>query len=155
MGVKILFFSRGTLGQNSMFPEKGVKILYFFPVPWKRGIKTAEPTNQLHWRGAPPPPPPPPPGPAISAIGQHGFIIVTMELASPNNAVHPSQQCIQSSGRLWEHLSQASWGRIPIKTQSMLLTFWNLSAKIPWNNWSALKLTEGKSSCCTKLKWLL
>ena len=25
-------------------------------MPWKRGVKTAEPTNQLHWRGAPPPP---------------------------------------------------------------------------------------------------
>ena len=87
--------------------------------------------------------------PAISAIGQHGFIIVTMEPASPNNAVHPSQQCIQSSGRLWEHLSQASWGRIPMKTQSMLLTFWNLSAKKPWNNWSALKLTEGKALVTT------
>ena len=35
--------------------KRGVKILYFFPVPWKRGVKTAEPTNQLHWRGAPPP----------------------------------------------------------------------------------------------------
>ena len=34
--------------------KRGVKILYFFPVPWKRGVKTAEPTNQLHWRGAPP-----------------------------------------------------------------------------------------------------
>ena len=33
--------------------KRGVKILYFFPVPWKRGVKTAEPTNQLHWRGAP------------------------------------------------------------------------------------------------------
>ena len=86
---------------------------------------------------------------AISAIGQHGFIIVRMEPASPNNAVHPSQQCIQSSGRLWEHLSQTTSGGNPMKTQSMLLTFWNLSAKIPWNNWSALKLTEGKALVTT------
>ena len=54
MGVKILFFSRGILGQNSMFPEKGGQNSIFFPVSWKREVKTAEPTNQLHWRGAPP-----------------------------------------------------------------------------------------------------
>ena len=58
-GSKFYFFSRGTLGQNSMFTEKGVKILYFFPVPWKRGVKTAEPTNQLHWS---------PPGPATGTL---------------------------------------------------------------------------------------
>ena len=63
-------------GQNSIFfpwnpwskfyvPWKGGSKFYiFFPVPWKRGVKTAEPTNQLHWRGAPPPPPPPGMGPA-------------------------------------------------------------------------------------------
>ena len=51
-------------GQNSIFfswnpwskfyvPWKGGSKFYiFFPVPWKRGVKTAEPTNQLHWRGA-------------------------------------------------------------------------------------------------------
>ena len=31
MGVKILFFSRGTLGKNSMFPEKGGQNSIFFP----------------------------------------------------------------------------------------------------------------------------
>ena len=76
IGVKILC-SKSWEGQNSMKAKiwgskfyfflvepfvkilcslkRGVKILYFFPVPWKRGVKTAEPTNQLHWRGAPPP----------------------------------------------------------------------------------------------------
>ena len=48
MGVKILFFSRGTLGQNSMFPEKGGQNSIFFPGALKKGVKTAEPTNQLH-----------------------------------------------------------------------------------------------------------
>ena len=69
IGVKILC-SKSWEGQNSMKAKiwgskfyfnlveplvkilcslkRGVKILYFFPVPWKRGVKTAEPTNQLH-----------------------------------------------------------------------------------------------------------
>ena len=37
MGVKILFFSRGTLGQNSMFPEKGGQNSIFFPSALKKG----------------------------------------------------------------------------------------------------------------------
>ena len=73
IGVKILC-SKSWEGQNSMKAKiwgsrfyfflveplvkilcslkGGVKILYFFPVPWKGGVKTAEPSNQLHWRGA-------------------------------------------------------------------------------------------------------
>ena len=54
IGVKILFFLVEPLVKILCSLKRGVKILYFFPVPWKRGVKTAEPTNQLHWRGAPP-----------------------------------------------------------------------------------------------------
>ena len=37
MGVKILFFYRGTLGQNSMFPERGGQNSIFFPSALKKG----------------------------------------------------------------------------------------------------------------------
>ena len=57
-GSKFYFFLVEPLVKILCSLKRGVKILYFFPVPWKRGVKTAEPTNQLHWRGAPPPPPP-------------------------------------------------------------------------------------------------
>ena len=53
-GSKFYFFLMEPLVKILCFLKRGVKILYFFPVPWKRGVKTAEPTNQLHWRGAPP-----------------------------------------------------------------------------------------------------
>ena len=55
-GSKFYFFLVEPLVKILCSLKRGVKILYFFPVPWKRGVKTAEPTNQLHWRGAPPPP---------------------------------------------------------------------------------------------------
>ena len=54
-GSKFYFFLVEPLVKILCFLKRGVKILYFFLVPWKRGVKTAEPTNQLHWRGAPPP----------------------------------------------------------------------------------------------------
>ena len=53
-GSKFYFFLVEPLVKILCSLKRGVKILYFFPVPWKRGVKTAEPTNQLHWRGAPP-----------------------------------------------------------------------------------------------------
>ena len=53
-GSKFYFFLVEPLAKILCSLKRGVKILYFFPVPWKRGVKTAEPTNQLHWRGAPP-----------------------------------------------------------------------------------------------------
>ena len=52
-GSKFYFFLVEPLVKILCSLKRGVKILYFFPVPWKRGVKTAEPTNQLHWRGAP------------------------------------------------------------------------------------------------------
>ena len=55
-GSKFYFFLVEPLVKILCSLKRGVKILYFFPVPWKRGVKTAEPTNQLHWRGAPPGP---------------------------------------------------------------------------------------------------
>ena len=55
-GSKFYFFLVEPLVKILCSLKRGVKILYFFPVPWKRGVKTAEPTNQLHLRGAPPPP---------------------------------------------------------------------------------------------------
>ena len=53
-GSKFYFFLVEPIVKILCSLKRGVKILYFFPVPWKRGVKTAEPTNQLHWRGAPP-----------------------------------------------------------------------------------------------------
>ena len=53
-GSKFYFFLVEPLVKILCSLKRGVKILYFFQVPWKRGVKTAEPTNQLHWRGAPP-----------------------------------------------------------------------------------------------------
>ena len=53
-GSKFYFFLVEPLVKILCSLKRGVKILYFFPVPWKRGVKTAEPANQLHWRGAPP-----------------------------------------------------------------------------------------------------
>ena len=50
-GSKFYFFLVEPLVKILCSLKRGVKILYFFPVPWKRGVKTAEPTNQLHWRG--------------------------------------------------------------------------------------------------------
>ena len=50
-GSKFYFFLVEHLVKILCSLKRGVKILYFFPVPWKRGVKTAEPTNQLHWRG--------------------------------------------------------------------------------------------------------
>ena len=41
-----------------MFPEKGGQNSIFFPSALKKGVKTAEPTNQVHWRAAPTPHPP-------------------------------------------------------------------------------------------------
>ena len=57
MGVKILFFSHGTLGQNSMFPEKGGQNSIFFPSALKKGGSKPRslPTNFT-------PPPPRAPG---------------------------------------------------------------------------------------------
>ena len=52
-GSKFYFFLVEPLVKILCSLKRGVKILYLFPVPWKRGVKTAEPTNQLHWRGAP------------------------------------------------------------------------------------------------------
>ena len=48
-GSKFYFFHVEPLVKILCSLKRGVKILYFFPVPWKRGVKTAEPTNQLHW----------------------------------------------------------------------------------------------------------
>ena len=56
MGVKILFFSRGTLGQNSMFPEKGGQNSIFFPSALKKGGQNRgayQPTS-LNLKGCPP-----------------------------------------------------------------------------------------------------
>ena len=62
MGVKILFFSRGTLGQNSMFPEKGGQNYIFFPSALKKGGQNRGAYQPTSLKGCPPPPPPPPPG---------------------------------------------------------------------------------------------
>ena len=63
MGVKILFFSRGTLGQNSMFPEKGGQNSIFFPSALKKGGQNRGAYQPTSLKGCPPPPAPPPPPP--------------------------------------------------------------------------------------------
>ena len=65
MGVKILLFSRGTLGQNSMFPEKGVQNSIFFPSALKKGGQNLGAYQPTSLKGFPPPtaPPHPPPHP--------------------------------------------------------------------------------------------
>ena len=57
MGVKILFFSRGTLGQNSMFPEKGGQNSIFFPSALKKGGQNRGAYQPTSLKGCPPPPP--------------------------------------------------------------------------------------------------
>ena len=54
MGVKILFFSRGTLGQNSMFPEKGGQISIFFPNALKKGGQNRGAYQPTSLKGCPP-----------------------------------------------------------------------------------------------------
>ena len=56
MGVKILFFSRGTLGQNSMFPEKGGQNSIFFPSALKKGGQNRGAYQPTSLKGCPPPP---------------------------------------------------------------------------------------------------
>ena len=58
MGVKILFFSRGTLGQNSMFPEKGGQNSIFFPSALKKGGQNRGAYQPTSLKGSPSPPPP-------------------------------------------------------------------------------------------------
>ena len=53
MGVKILFFSRGTLGQNSMFPEKGGQNSIFFPSALKKGGQNRGAYQPTSLKGAP------------------------------------------------------------------------------------------------------
>ena len=55
MGVKILFFSRGTLGQNSMFPEKGGQNSIFFPSALKKGGQNRGAYQPTSLKGCPPP----------------------------------------------------------------------------------------------------
>ena len=54
MGVKILFFSRGTLGQNSMFPEKGGQNSIFFPNALKKGGQNRGAYQPTSLKGCPP-----------------------------------------------------------------------------------------------------
>ena len=54
MGVKILFFSRGTLGQNSMFPEKGGQNSIFFPSALKKGGQNRGAHQPTSLKGCPP-----------------------------------------------------------------------------------------------------
>ena len=54
MGVKILFFSRGTLGQNSMFPEKGGQNSIFFPSALKKGGQNCGAYQPTSLKGCPP-----------------------------------------------------------------------------------------------------
>ena len=54
MGVKILFFSRGTLGQNSMFPEKGGQNSIFFPSALKKGGQNRGAYQPTSLKGCPP-----------------------------------------------------------------------------------------------------
>ena len=56
MGVKILFFSRGTLGQNSMFPEKEGQNSIFFPSALKKGGQNRGAYQLTSLKGCPPPP---------------------------------------------------------------------------------------------------
>ena len=58
MKVKILFFSRGTLGQNSMFPEKRGQNSIFFPSALKKGGQNRGAYQPTSLKGCPPPPPP-------------------------------------------------------------------------------------------------
>ena len=55
IGVKILFFSRGTLGQNSMFPEKGGQNSIFFPSALKKGGQNRGAYQPTSLKGCPPP----------------------------------------------------------------------------------------------------
>ena len=55
MGVKILFFSRGNLGQNSMFPEKGGQNSIFFPSALKKGGQNRGAYQPTSLKGCPPP----------------------------------------------------------------------------------------------------
>ena len=55
MGVKILFFSRGTLGQNSMFPEKERQNSIFFPSALKKGGQNRGAYQPTSLKGCPPP----------------------------------------------------------------------------------------------------
>ena len=54
MGVKILFFSRGTLGQNSMFPETGGQNSIFFPSALKKGGQNRGAYQPTSLKGCPP-----------------------------------------------------------------------------------------------------
>ena len=56
MGVKILFFSRGTLGQNSMFPEKGGQNSIFFSQCLEKGGSKPQSLPTNFTEGVPPPP---------------------------------------------------------------------------------------------------
>ena len=55
MGVKILFFSRGTLGQNSMFPEKGGQNSIFFSQCLEKGGSKPRSLPTNFTEGVPPP----------------------------------------------------------------------------------------------------
>ena len=55
MGVKILFFSRGALGQNSMFPEKWGQNSIFFPSALKKGGQNRGAYQPTSLKGCPPP----------------------------------------------------------------------------------------------------
>ena len=68
MGVKILFFSRETLGQNSMFPEKGGQNSIFFPSALKKGGQNRGAYQPTSLKGCPPPPPGCAGGQTMSAI---------------------------------------------------------------------------------------
>ena len=77
MGVKILFFSCGTLGQNSMFPEKGGQNSIFFPSALKKGGQNCGAYQPTSLKGCPPPP-----GPLVtnfSEIFNHNSCIFVQE----------------------------------------------------------------------------
>ena len=54
-GSKFYFFSRGTLGQNFMFPEKGGQNWIFFPSALKKGGQNRRAYQPTSLKGCPPP----------------------------------------------------------------------------------------------------
>ena len=57
-GSKLYFFLVEPLVKILCSLKRGVKILYFFPVPWKRGGQNRGAYQPTSLKGCPPPPPP-------------------------------------------------------------------------------------------------
>ena len=105
-GSKFYFFLVEPLVKILCSLKRGVKILYFFPVPWKRGVKTAEPTNQLHWRGAPP---------GLKRFPVHPFLLNVLVFLLPVSSSFFSSQYFEELDPNHECASEfclPHWGRV-------------------------------------------